>query len=101
MIVTSWGQKYPLSDDGKLTPMSELGMEIQVTPSFEFGEDETGGPAFFWINPWGGQREKIANLWWPAHPPEATEAVEQLFSELRLYRLHQPPSEPVGTGKQP
>jgi hypothetical protein len=73
--------------------MSELGMEMQVTPSFEFGNDETGGPAFFWINPWSGQREKIASLWWPAHPPEATESVEQLFSELRLYRLHQPPSD--------
>lgn len=55
-------------------------------PKFELGEDETGGPAFFWTNPWSGKREKIGYLLWPAHPLEETEAVEQLFSELRLVR---------------
>ncbi len=70
-------------------------MELQTTPEFTLGEDETGGMAFFWINPWNGQREKIASLWWPSHPVEATEAVEQLFSELRLYRDGGPPQSPV------
>ncbi len=23
-------------------------------------DDETGGPAFFWTNPWNGKREKLA-----------------------------------------
>jgi hypothetical protein len=64
----------------------DLGMKMHETPMFERGEDETGGPAFFWKNPWTGNREKVASLWWPTHPPEETEAVEQLFSELTLTR---------------
>lgn len=66
--------------------MSSLGMEQHETPVFELGEDETGGPCFFWTNPWNGRRDIIAKLFWPGHPVEATEAVEQLFSELELRR---------------
>ena len=47
-------------------------------------EDETGGPAFFWTNPWTGKREKPANLWWPEHPPEATAEVESAFNAMVL-----------------
>lgn len=53
-------------------------------PLFELGEDETGGPAFFWVNPWDGKRERVASLWWPTHPPEKTEEVERIFSGLCL-----------------
>lgn len=60
-------------------------MEQHDWPDFDLGKDETEGPAFFWKNPWkNGKREKIASLWWPEHPPEATEAVEVLFDNLRL-----------------
>lgn len=54
------------------------------TELFQLGKDETGGPCFFWDNPWSGAREKIANLWWPAHPSEATADVEALFADLSL-----------------
>ena len=64
--------------------MSSIGMERHEPPVFELGQDETGGPAFFWRNPWSGRRETIANLWWPTHPPEATETVEHIFKNLRL-----------------
>lgn len=61
-------------------------------PCFELADDETGGPCFFWKNPWSGEREKIANLWWPAHPVEATAEVEELFAKLEL-RVAGDPSE--------
>ena len=51
---------------------------------FELGEDETGGPCFFWVNPWTQKREKVASLWWPEHPVEATAEVEHIFSCLKL-----------------
>lgn len=56
------------------------------SPTFTLGEDETGGPCFYWKNPWSGEREKIASLWWPTHPMEATAEIEQLFAELHLSR---------------
>lgn len=60
-------------------------MEQHDWPDFEYGLDETGSPSFFWKNPWSNhKREKIASLWWPEHPPEATEAVEALFDNLSL-----------------
>jgi hypothetical protein len=48
-------------------------------------DDETGGPAFFWTNPWNGKREKLGNLWWPEHPPEATKDVEHLLANASLH----------------
>lgn len=66
-------------------PLVPQGMEQHETPVFELGKDETGGPAFFWRNPWSnGKREKIASLWWPEHPESATEKVEWLFDNLEL-----------------
>lgn len=54
-------------------------------PSFWYEDKDDGnGPCFWWTNPWSGQREKIASLWWPAHPIEATEAIEHLFESLEL-----------------
>lgn len=38
--------------------------------------------ALFWINPWNMQKEKIATFWWPIHPMEETERVEQLFESI-------------------
>ena len=52
--------------------------------TFTLGEDETGGPAFFWWNPWTLKREKVASLLWPVHPPEATKMVEELFDSFVL-----------------
>ncbi len=52
---------------------------------FYVDDDETGGPAFFWTNPWNGKREKLATLWWPEHPPEATQEVERLFAGAALH----------------
>ena len=64
--------------------MSNIGMEQHEEPKFELADDETGGPCFWWKNPWTGRREKIATLWWPEHPVEATEMVEHLFENLEL-----------------
>ena len=47
-------------------------------------EDETGGPCFFWTNPWTGKKEKLATLWWPEHPEDATRTVEIMFEQLTL-----------------
>jgi hypothetical protein len=68
--------------------MSDLGMQMHETPKFSLGEDETGSPCFYWVNPWSGKKEKIASLWWPSHPEEATAYVEQLFEELHLSVLN-------------
>lgn len=85
------GRMVPVSEPSgafKPVPMTcaheRCPMAQSDDPHFELGDDETGGPAFFWRNPWTGKREKIANLWWPEHPPEATEQVEKLFERLRL-----------------
>lgn len=66
--------------------MSNIGMEQHEEPVFELANDDTGGPSFFWKNPWTGKREKIASLWWPEHPEGATEAVESMFEDLELRR---------------
>jgi hypothetical protein len=55
-------------------------------------DDETGGPAFFWINPWTGKREKLASLLWPLHPPEVTDDVDAVFSAMTLSIYEQPPA---------
>jgi hypothetical protein len=45
-------------------------------------DDETGGPAIFWRNPWTGEREKLATFLWPQHPVEATADVEGVFRAI-------------------
>jgi len=45
-------------------------------------EYEGDGLCLFWDNPWSGEKEKIATFWWPAHPPEATEAAEAMFETI-------------------
>lgn len=65
--------------------MSNIGMEQHDTPVFEYQDkDDADGPSFWWVNPWSGQREKIASLWWPTHPVEATDKIEHLFENLSL-----------------
>lgn len=65
--------------------MSEIGMAMHDTPKFTLEEcPQVGGPCFFWISPYTGQKEKIATLWWPGHPPEMTDIVEHLFENLHL-----------------
>lgn len=34
----------------------DLGIKMHENPTFELGEDETGGPAFFWKNPGSARR---------------------------------------------
>ena len=51
-------------------------------------DDETGGPAFFWQNPWTGKREKLATLLWPQHPEAATAAVESMVLAMTLSIQH-------------
>ena len=51
---------------------------------FERGVDECENPAFFWTNPWSGNREKVATLFWPTHPFEETERIEDLWDLLEL-----------------
>jgi hypothetical protein len=38
--------------------------------------------AIFWESPYGRGKEKIANFWWPGHPPEATSEIERMFEEF-------------------
>jgi hypothetical protein len=53
-------------------------------------DDETGGPAVYWVNPWTGKKEKLANFWWPEHPPEATPEVEQMFASITVGINYEP-----------
>ncbi len=65
--------------------MSNLGMEQHEPPTFEYQDNnDADGPSFWWRNPWSGQREKIASLFWPTHPGDATATVEHLFEHLSL-----------------
>ena len=65
--------------------MSNIGMERHEFPDFKYQDlDDIDGPSFWWTNPYNGRREKIASLFWPAHPVEATEAIENLFENLKL-----------------
>lgn len=36
----------------------------------------------FWVNPYTNKKEKIANFWWPEHPPEDTKKIEKIFETL-------------------
>ena len=58
--------------------------------TFTQGEDETGGPCFYWTNPWTGKREVIARMFWPEHPPEATAEVELMVYSMMLSATHDP-----------
>lgn len=65
--------------------MSTIGMERHEPPTFEYQDkNDADGPSFWWVNPYNGRREKIASLFWPAHPEDATAAVEHLFENLSL-----------------
>lgn len=76
------GMPTPKQDERTPGPCKALKDRREL---FSLGEDETGGPCFFWTNPWSGTQEKIANLWWPTHPVEATAEVEALFADLSLH----------------
>ncbi len=47
-------------------------------------KNDADGPSFWWLNPWTGKDEKIASLWWPVHPQNETDMVDELFKRLRL-----------------
>lgn len=52
---------------------------------FYLKEDETGGPAFYFKNPWNqNKEEKIATLLWPIHPVEVTDQIDYLYENLKL-----------------
>jgi hypothetical protein len=55
---------------------------IMKTPHLTFKEDEQKNPAIFWVNPYNGQEEVIARLYWPTHPPEKTEEAEKLWERI-------------------
>jgi hypothetical protein len=70
----------------ELTARSSASSPALRAQEFELGEDATGGPCFFWQNPWTGKREIVASLLWPEHPSEVTAQVEALFADLTLTR---------------
>lgn len=75
--------------------MSNIGMERHQQPIFWQENDENGSPCFWWKSPYcNGKKEKIANLWWPEHPVDATEAIESLFSSLELRSVNAHPPAP-------
>lgn len=41
--------------------------------------------SIFWESPYGHGKEKIASFWWPCHPPEKTEEVEQAFEAIAAW----------------
>lgn len=86
MVITTTGRVI-IGDRSEAKNLRDwLTCQLDEPNEFEQAEDETGGPCFFWQNPWSGQREKIANLWWPQHPPEETATIEKLFENLALVR---------------
>jgi hypothetical protein len=51
----------------------------RIEISWEYLNEEL---AIFWQSPYGNGKEKIATFWWPTHPPECTNEVEDLFESL-------------------
>ncbi len=55
---------------------------MSIVANFSFDEDAQGNPCISWINPWSGKRETVAMFFWPEHPPEMTEEIEQLWEAI-------------------
>lgn len=59
------------------------GDPIEGIPLRWYQTDPSDGcEKIFWINPWNGKPEAICTFWWPAHPWEATDAMDALFERI-------------------
>jgi len=86
--------QIPHTDDHRYKRAAIQRLTEKIEAIIQAQPDETAAPlavsweyvgeelAIFWENPYGHGKEKIASFWWPKHPPEKTNEVEDYFEQI-------------------